>query len=165
MYSALFLHTFSRHDIMVTLFHINQLCYVPNPDEKLPKVFFQHHLHHLQITWMFWWPLACHLSLLCSRSEPHALSHRCSFQLELISHRYVCGSMHKSLQQTQKLLGFYAHLCVLTTELFCDHWSFCDSLKQLPRILLPFCLFLRLLSSHNYIFYSFFPIVLSVFLL
>lgn len=49
--------------------------------------------------------LARHLSLLCSRSEPHALSHCCSFQLELISHRYVRGSMHKSLQQTQKLLG------------------------------------------------------------
>ena len=47
MFSALFLHTFSKHDIMITLFHINQLCYVLNPDQKLPKVFFQ---HHLQIT-------------------------------------------------------------------------------------------------------------------
>lgn len=103
--------------------------------------------------------LACHLSLLCSESEPHALSHCCSFQLELISHRYVCESMHKSLQQTQKLLGFYARLCVLTTEVFCDHWYFYDSLKQLPQVLLPFCLFLHLLPSHTYIFYFFVCVV------
>lgn len=162
MFSASFLHSFSRHDIMVTLFHINQLCYVPNPDEKLPTVFFQ---HHLQKTWMFWWP-----TRMPSFPPLFWVRASCSVSLLFLPIRtyfpQVCMWVDAQVSTADtEIVGF---LC----SSFCsNYWGLLWSLKFLwllkttpsgPSSILSFSTFITI--SYVYIL-LFFTIVLSVFLL